>query len=127
MTIDEILEQAKMLFDLNVIDQDQMNQYMDLLDYSRSQTRGYLNLNKSDVRLLPDNLIVYGDLYLIESEIVELPSNLRVKGDLFLDKTKITEIPDDLIVDGNLWLMEMPNLDKEKISPNIQIGGEINF
>ena len=89
---------------------------------------GNLNLERSKVTSLPNNLKVKGSLFLSKSSITTLPDNLEVGAGeftgLYLDKTKITSLPDNLKVDGSLFL------DDSKISSipnNLQVEGSLTF
>jgi len=64
-----------------------------------------LNLRRSLVTHLPDNLKVRGTLDLEETQITQLPAGLKVGGDLDLRNTPIKSLPEGLEVGGNLNLM----------------------
>lgn len=67
---------------------------------------GYLDLNKTKIEYLPDNLVVSDCLYLYESKIKDLPNNLIVGGSLYLNKTEIRELPNNLTVGESLYLTD---------------------
>ena len=64
---------------------------------------GYLDLYKSKIKKLPDNLIVIGFLDLTYTAIEELPDNLRVGGDLYIDNTAIKDISKSAIIKGKIY------------------------
>ena len=83
--------------------------------------RGNLDLQRTRITKLPNNLKVGGWLNLEGTSIRELPDNLRVKGGLNLQRTQITKLPDNLRVGGYLDARETQikkfprHLAKEKI------------
>lgn len=76
-------------------------------DYIKNGWKGPLDLSRSNVEELPDNLTVDGDLRLaLCYSIKSLPKNLHVKGSLDLYKCDlIKELPTDLKLDGGLDLI----------------------
>jgi hypothetical protein len=72
--------------------------------------RGDLILNDcKQLRGLPDNLYFDGALDLRGCQyLTELPDNLYVKGSLGLDGTNITELPNNLYVGINLYINNTP-------------------
>jgi hypothetical protein len=62
----------------------------------------FLDLRRTSVKSLPDNLTVRGNLFLSDSKIAVLPNNLTVLGSLYLSRTKIRFLPDSLTVQGSL-------------------------
>ena len=90
------------------IDQTLPRKYHPLVEeYIKDGCKGDLDLNRSNVEELPDNLTIDGDLrlslcYLLRS----LPKNLHVKGSLDLyGSDLIKELPTDLKLDGSLDLI----------------------
>jgi len=73
---------------------------------------GDLNLHKSDITSLPDNLTINGYLNLSCSKITSLPNNLTIKNNLYLYGTKISELPDNLTIGNRLICRETPLADK---------------
>ena len=76
------------------------------------------------ITTLPDNFKVGGNLYLSRTLITTLPDNLKVGGDLNLQHSKITTLPDSLEVGGNLYLHDtkitaLPN--------NLKVGGNLKL
>jgi hypothetical protein len=102
---------------------------------------GTINLQGSDIKELPDNLNVYGDLILAGiKSLRKLPKNLNVSGDLDITDTNVDEIPEGLTLTGtfsfaNTPLSEYYNAKEEKsgeIKKMIQKdivskGGDISF
>ena len=64
---------------------------------------GYLDLAGTKITSLPDNLNVEGSLWLNRTNITSLPDNLNVGGDLHLEGTKITSLPDNLSVGRTIY------------------------
>lgn len=82
---------------------------------------GNLNLNKSNMTIIPDNFTINGNLDISKSKIKKLPKNLTVNGDIFISE-KI-EIPEKsletLNIKGKLKIIKQ-NISlykKEKIIP----------
>ena len=70
---------------------------------------GDLNLNKTMISKLPNDLYVDGYLNLAYCQkLKKLPDNLHVVNDLGLRNTNITELPNKLIVGYNLYLWDTP-------------------
>ena len=66
---------------------------------------GYLDVSRSIIMTLPDNLEVDGYLDLSKTKIKNLPNNLVVNGDLILLHCKyLSSFPADLTVKGNMVL-----------------------
>lgn len=106
----------------NIIIQKQIQQYI------KNGSKGSLDLYNIPIISLPDGLIVGGELDLRKTKITTLPNNLKVKrdidlsgipieslsnglevgGDLDLSYTKIKTLPNDLKVGGNLDLTGTP-------------------
>lgn len=85
---------------------------------------GSLDLVGTDVEALPDNLLVK-DLVLAGSQIRELPNDLVVEGDCYLcHTTKLKSLPKDLKVKGSL-IANDSNL--EEIPENLEIGGYLDL
>jgi hypothetical protein len=60
--------------------------------------KGGMNLYGTNIKFLPDNLTVGGDLSLMNSNIRSLPNNLTVEGSLNIRGSKIKTLPDNLTV-----------------------------
>ena len=69
---------------------------------------GNLILNSTKITSLPDNFQVDGALLLFYTKIKSLPNNLQIGQNLYLSFTKINSLPDNLQVDGNLSLYDTP-------------------
>ena len=54
---------------------------------------GYLDLRRTPIQTLPDNLTVGGSLDLSDTPIQTLPDNLTVGGSLYLSDTPISKNP----------------------------------
>jgi len=72
--------------------------------------------------LLPDDLIVRGDLYCNECEIKELPDNLTVMGNLICDINPLKKLPDNLTVGGFLSCQETQ---LKKLPNNLIVRGDL--
>lgn len=82
---------------------------------------GDVNLQGSEVKELPENLIVKGDLDLMVCENIEhLPKGLRVGGSLYLQHSSIKTLPDDLIVGEVLNLHNCRNI--KELPKNLKVG-----
>jgi len=69
----------------------------------------YLDLSYSTITELPEKLIVGDNLYLYDcKDLKYLPDNLYVGGDLHLQRSGIKEFPQGMIVKGTIWLMNSP-------------------
>ena len=84
---------------------------------------GYLDLSRSDVTTLPNNLEIDGYLSLSNTKIETLPKGLVVKGDLDLLNCKKLKfpLPNDLVVRGNL-VLNTKSVNKEELKrqlPNV--------
>ena len=64
--------------------------------------KGDLDLSRSGITSLPEDLKVGGDLSLFDTPITSLPEGLKVGGSLDLRGTKITSLPNDLKVEGTI-------------------------
>ena len=94
--------------------------------YIKNGGKGNLDLSKTPIEKLPDNLQVDGSLFLRKTLIKELPDNLKVGGDLDLINTPIKELPDNLKVGSNLNLYNTPlskKYSKEEIRSMIEERG----
>ncbi|WP_316201420.1 MULTISPECIES: hypothetical protein [unclassified Bradyrhizobium] len=72
--------------------------------------------------LLPDNLIVGGDLDLSGTPIEALPENLTVGGDLDLRNTALVFLPENLTVGGDLYILN----DVAEVPATAKIGGKVH-
>jgi hypothetical protein len=83
---------------------------------------GYLDLSRSNVNTIPDNLEVGGYLSLSNTKIQTLPTGLIVNGDLdLLNCRNIKSFPSDLTVYGNM-VLNSKNFNKEELKkqlPNV--------
>ena len=69
----------------------------------------YLDLSYSTITELPEKLIVGDNLYLYDcKDLKYLPDNLYVGGDLHLQRSGIKEFPQGMIVKGTIWLKGSP-------------------
>ena len=76
--------------------------------YIKNGSKGDLDLARTPIQSLPDNLKVGGDLDLRYSQIKSLPDNLTVGGSLDLAGTPIQSLPANLTVAGDLYLWNTP-------------------
>jgi len=91
---------------------------------------GDLFLSDSNIKKLPNDLYVGGDLVLdFCYKFTELPTKLYVGGYFSARETNIEELPDNLYVGGNLYIENTPLANKftdEQIYEMIKLrGGEI--
>ena len=78
-------------------------------EYIRNGSEGGLDLMRSQIEKLPDNLTVNGTLDLDSCEnLKSLPNGLKVKYNLDLRYTNITSLPSDLEVGNHLYLYQTP-------------------
>lgn len=68
-----------------------------------------LDLSFSTITELPEKLIVGDNLYLYDCrDLKSLPDNLYVGGDLHMQRTGIKEFPIGMTVKGTIWLKGSP-------------------
>ena len=91
--------------------------------YSKIVVKGYLNLERTPITSLPDNLHVEGDLDLIGSPITSLPDNLHVRGWLDLRDTPITSLPDNLVVKKIIYIHGSPLNDNDELIEEYEAKG----
>ena len=84
----------------------------------------YLNRCKN-LQSLPDNLYVGGSLDLGYTPIQSLPDNLYFEKDLDLGGTPIQSLPDNLYVEGSMYLNRCKNL--QSLPDNLYVGGYLNL
>lgn len=83
-----------------------------------------VDLSFTNIKELPDNLVVSGDLDLSGTKIESLPKNLVVGKTLFLNDTKIESLPENLVVGSGLYL----RYTKIKSLPeNLIVGGWLDL
>ena len=92
--------------------------------YIQNGSEGDLELGRTPVTLLPDNLKVGGYLKIEYTPITALPKGLKVERGLFATKTKIKELPEYLEVGEDLYLdrsllQELPR--------NLKVGGNLHI
>lgn len=106
---------------------------------------GNLNIARTPIRHLPENIIIGNDLEAYCSDIETLPENSRiggniclsgcknlkslpdglvVNGDLDLNESSLTELPDKLIVGGNL---DIRSTSIQKLPDDLVVGGKIKM
>lgn len=104
---------------------------------------GNLNIARTSIRHLPENIIIGNDLEAFCSDIETLPKNVRiggniclsdcknlkslpdglvVNGDLDLSESGLTELPDKLIVGGNI---DIRSTSIQKLPDDLVVGGKI--
>ena len=77
---------------------------------------GYLDLGKCEnLTSLGDNLSVRGYLDLYGTPITSLGDNLSVEGDLHLRETPITSLPNNLLVKGYIYIYGTPLNDNDEL------------
>jgi len=79
----------------------------------------YLNLCNSNIKYLPNKLVIDGSLDLRNSKIMSLPKELYVNKNLLLWKTIITELPNNLTIGNGLWMDGEPIME---LSNNLSVG-----
>ena len=117
------LEQEKILVPRRSKEERQKNYLIatqkKIQQYIKDGSKGDLNLSRTPITSLPDNLKVGGTLYLSDTPITSLPDNLKVGGDLDLYSTPITSLPDNLKVGGDLDLTGTPIT---SLPDNLEVG-----
>lgn len=95
--------------------------------YIERGCKGDLDLfNLPTVRSLPEELrIVRGNLELYKTKIESLPEDLEVQGNLDVSYTNIASLPKGLKVGGNLYAMACEKL--ESIPNDLQVKGSLNI
>jgi hypothetical protein len=83
--------------------------------YDKIVVDGSLDLRRTQITSLPDNLHVGGSLYLNGTLITSLPDNLHVGGWLGLSKAPITSLPDNLKVKGYIYIYRTPLNDNDEL------------
>lgn len=79
-----------------------------------------------NLRLLPDDLLLGGDLEIRWVDLDALPNNLQVPGNLLIsDSRNLTKLPRGLTVGGDLTLVALPSL--FEIPEDIKIGGSLKI
>jgi len=74
--------------------------------------------------LLPDELVVNGDLFCSDNKLVtKLPDNLTVKGHLYAQNSNLKTLPDNLTVTKTLQLR---NNKLTTLGKNLKVGGSIS-
>ena len=91
-------------------------------DVLNIKVKGDLDLWKTQITKLPDNLSVDGGLDLEGTNISELPDNLTVGEWLNLRGTQITKLPDNLSVGG--WL-DIRGLQITELPKSLKVKGKI--
>lgn len=98
----------------------------DIKRYLERGCKGDLDLEGSHVTSLPAELkIVRGNLNLYKSNIKSLPENLEVQGTLDASFTDIASLSRGLKVAGNLLLMSCEKL--ESIPADLEVRGNVNL
>ena len=85
---------------------------------------GDLDLTRTNITALPDNLTVGGSLDLAGTKIKALPDNLTVGGSLYLSYTDITALPDNLTVGGSL---DLAGTKIKALPDNLTVGGDLDL
>ena len=62
-----------------------------------------------------DKIVVDGSLDLRRTQITSLPDNLSVRGSLHLRETPITSLPDNLVVKGKIFIYGTPLDQNDKL------------
>jgi hypothetical protein len=86
-------------------------------DGTQYRHKGYLFLSHTNIKKLPNDLYVEGELRLDDTNITKLPDNLYVDGYLELTNCKqLTKLPDNLRIIGGFLALE--NCEKVTKLPN---------
>ena len=86
---------------------------------------GDLDLSATDIKSLPDNLTVGGNLDLYDcAGITQLPDGLTVGGSLQLSGTAITSLPDNLTVGGYL---DLGDTGITQLPDGLTVGGSLKL
>ena len=85
---------------------------------------GDLRLFHTEIDSLPNGLEVTGVLHIIGTEMTSLPKRLKVGEKLILSDTKITSLPKDLKVNGNL---NISFSDITSLPKGLKVGGDLDL
>ena len=85
---------------------------------------GDLDLSKTNIERLPDNLTVKGTLNISNTPIKELPKNLTVDDSLLLENSNVERLPEDLTVESTLSLYNTP---VKELPDNLTVGGSLDL
>lgn len=80
---------------------------------------GSLDLRKTNITRLPNNLKVYGSASLSQTKLEALPENLIIGGSLYLSSTNIRTIPSSLVIGRSL---DLHNTQIADLPDNLIIG-----
>ena len=81
--------------------------------------RGYLDIEESSIKKIPDSLEIDGSIFARDSDLIEFTRS-NVFGNLRLTNTKITNLPDTLYVKRDLFVQ---NMKLSKIPSHMEIRG----
>lgn len=81
--------------------------------------RGYLDIEESSIKKIPDSLEIDGSIFAKDSDLIEFTRS-NVFGNLRLTNTKITNLPDTLYVKRDLIVQ---NMKLSKIPSHMEIHG----
>jgi|GEM_PF-6714418 len=88
--------------------------------------QGSLELERSNLKSLPENLLVDGSLSLRNcTHIAELPKGLRVMGTLDATRSSLTTLPEGLYVGGDLFLVGCKAA--AVLSKGLHVGGDLHL
>jgi hypothetical protein len=91
-----------------------------ILNYLQNYSKGDINIQKSQLKSLPDTLkIVKGNMELYNTSIESLPNGLTVEGDLTIMITPIMSLPENLKVRGTLYVN---NKTLKSLPKNLEVG-----
>jgi len=79
---------------------------------------GFLDMEHTNIKYLPNNLHINGSLDVRNSFIVEIPSGLQIKWNLYINGNIITEFPDDIIILESIHCIDGDHI---KMSESAQI------
>jgi hypothetical protein len=90
----------------------------------KNLTVGSLDLSKTLVETLPDDITIRGSLAISDTPIRSLPDNLTIPGRLWISGGSIKSLPDNLTIGKDLY---MSNLNFDKFPKNLKVQGDMEF
>lgn len=90
----------------------------------KNLTVGSLDLSKTLVETLPDDITIRGSLALSDTPIRSLPDNLTIPGRLWILGGSIKSLPDNLTIGKDLY---MSNLNFDEFPKNLKVQGDMEF
>jgi hypothetical protein len=98
---------------------------LEFLPNDLTSVGGYLDLSYSKIKKLPDKLEKIGESLFLSNTLIEfLPNNLIVNGCLYLSCSRIKKLPDNLKIGESLFL-DVTSI--EFIPENLSIGMDLSI